>query len=462
MNPVRLLARATNTAVLWHWIFNILRLSSSLLLLPLLLHTLSEHDFGMYIVFLCLTAIIPVLDFGLAPNIERNVAYAMAGVQDLQPLGLSDVPGTGKPNVPLLWNLFRAVRSLYRRLALAGFLILGVVGTWAVSVHVAETDWPIGTWIAWCITLGAGTLELYLGWWANFLTGMNQPLAAARIAAAGYFVYLFLAAILLKAGFGLISVPVASLVSSILQRTFNRRASLRLLRAMPDQAAGSDNLDLLRTLWPNIWRMGCLLLANYVAVNLIIFLRKFDLAANAQYGLSLRLVAAAQTIAAVWVYVKWPKVAQLNSLGDTIAIRAILQPRFWLQTITFLTLSFCLVAVGPRLLRSFFPDKQLLPGLWLGLMVVNSFFQMSFTFWTTLLWMQNRIPSFIPTIVTQIATLALLAILVSRSHLGAAAFVVAPLICGAVFNYWFWWGEGARMLKTTVPGFLFRKSESSL
>jgi hypothetical protein len=99
---------------------------------------------------------------------------------------------------------------------------------------------------------------------------------------------------------------------------------------------------------------------------------------------------------------------------------------------------------------------------WLGLLVLNAFFQMSFTFWTTLLWMQNRIPSFIPTIITQIATLGLLTFLIARTRMGAVAFILAPLVCGAVFNYWFWWGEGARMLKTTVPGFLFRKSESSL
>jgi hypothetical protein len=416
----------------------------------------------MYFVFISLTAIVPVLDFGLAPNVERNVAYAMAGAQELQSLGMSETPGTGTPNIPLLWTLFRTVRSLYRRLALVGFLILGAVGTWAVSVHAAETTWPAGTWIAWFISLVAAISEIYLGWWTNFLIGMNQPLSAAKFATVGYSLNLLLACILLKTGFGLLSVPISSLISSLLQRTLNRKATLKVLGDFQETGDGSDVANLLRTLWPNIWRMGCLLLANYVAVNLIVFIPMFGLAINAEYGLSVRLITAVQTISAIWVYVKWPRIAQLNNLGDVSQMESILRPRFWLQTMTFFSLAACVLGLGPILLHSYFPGKQLLPLPWLGLLVLNAFFQMSFTFWTTLLWMQNRIPSFIPTIITQIATLGLLTFLIAGTSMGAVAFIIAPLVCGVIFNYWFWWREGARMLKTTVPGFLFQRSQPSI
>jgi hypothetical protein len=459
MSPLRLLARAAKTAVLWYWIFNVLRLSSSILLLPLLLGCLSKADLGMYFVLVALTQIVPVLDFGLAPNVQRNVAYAMAGAKELQALGMSETPGTGTPNIALLWSLFRAVRSLYRRLAVVGFLILGAVGTWAVSVHVAETTWPAGTWLAWFISLVAVVSEIYLGWWTNFLIGMNQPLSAARFATAGYSLNLLLACILLKTGFGLLSVPIASLVSSLLQRSLNRNATLKIMGKFSDPGDGSDVASLLKTLWPNIWRMGCLLLANYVVANLIVFIPMFGLAINAEYGLSVRLITAVQTISAIWVYVKWPRIAQLNNLGEVSQMGSILRPRFWLQTLTFFSLSACVLGLGPLLLHRYFPDKQLLPLPWLGLLVLNAFFQMSFTFWTTLLWMQNRIPSFIPTIITQIATLGLLTYLIAGAKMGAVAFILAPLACGAAFNYWFWWSEGARMLRTTVRGFLFRKAE---
>lgn len=457
MNLLRLFARATKTAVLWYWMFNVLRLSSSVLLLPLLFGCLSKPDFGMYLVFAVLSAIVPILDFGLAPNVERNVAYAMAGAKELRSMGMSETLGTGIPNIPLLWTLFRTVRSLYRRLAIVGFLILGAVGTWAVSIHVAETTWPTGTWIAWFISLVAAISEIYLGWWTNFLIGMNQPLSAARFATVGYSLNLLLACIMLKTGFGLLSVPISSLISSLLQRTLNRKATLKILGNFPETGDGSDVANLLRTLWPNIWRMGSLLLANYVTVNLIVFIPMFGLVTNAEYLLSVRLITAVQTISATWVYVKWPRIAQLNNLGGISQMETILWPRFWLQTLTFFALATCVVSLGPILLHRYFPDKQMLSLPWLGLLVLNTFFQMNFTFWTTLLWMQNRIPSFIPTIITQVAALGLLTLMITTTNLGVGAFILAPLVCGVIFNYWFWWLEGARMLKTTVPGFLFRR-----
>src|SRR5437016_4419406 len=97
--------RLFQSAVVWSWTFNGLRLASGLLLLPLLLHVLSDADLGMYFVFLSLAALIPVVDSSVSVTVGRLVAYAMAGATQLKPQGIHLSEGGAGPNSELLWQL---------------------------------------------------------------------------------------------------------------------------------------------------------------------------------------------------------------------------------------------------------------------------------------------------------------------------------------------------------------------
>ena len=44
-----------------------------------------------------------------------------------------------------------------------------------------------------------------------------------------------------------------------------------------------------------------------------------------------------------------------------------------------------------------------------------------------------------------------------RIHRSLGALVLAPLLAGGVFNYWYWVGFGARFLGTDWPRFLFQR-----
>jgi len=77
--------RLYNSAVVWSWVFNGIRLVSGLLLLPLVLHELSTADLGMYYVLLSLVALAPIIDFGFGPTMGRFVSYAMGGRKPSRP-----------------------------------------------------------------------------------------------------------------------------------------------------------------------------------------------------------------------------------------------------------------------------------------------------------------------------------------------------------------------------------------
>ena len=444
--------RLSGSTVVWSWTLNGFRLASGLLLLPLLIRVLPKPDFGMYYVFLSLVALLPIIDCGFSVSIARYISYAMGGATDLVAEGLIAKQTPAPPNFGLLWRLLGTTRKLFRYLSVLTFLVLGLGGTYAVNLRVQETSSPQLTWLAWGVTLFSAILEIYSGWWNIFLRGMNEVLLSARISVLAQGVKILLAAILLLMGAGLLALPLAGLASSLLQRQLARQKCLRRLGSppVPSHSAWVE-ASLLPILWPTSWRTGLQFFSTYLATNAnaIICAKIFGLAANAEYGLTIQITSIIQGTAMVWTSVKWPLVGQYRAQNESIKLQKVLWPRYWLQAGTFLILGVAAFLLGPALLRWQGANKEMLPPILFALVLLNSFFELHFSFWTTLLSMGNRIPSLWPTVATNILSLTLVFALLHFTSLGLGALVLSPFIAGCLFNYWYWLLPGARSLGTS-------------
>ncbi|MBE0545009.1 MAG: hypothetical protein IH623_27030 [Verrucomicrobia bacterium] len=451
--------RLAQSAVVWSWAMNGLRLASGVVVLPLLIHHLSGPDFGMYFVLLSLSALVPILDLGFATSIGRAVSYAMGGAKELQAQGYAPEIGANGPNYELLGRLLPTARQLYRLLSLASLLLLGATGTVMVAVRVNETSAPAVTWIAWGVTLVAAVWEIYAGWWNVFLRGMDQVRLSTQLGALAMTVRILLSCLLLMGGAGLLSVPLATLIGSVLQRELSRRAVLRALPKTTTPATAADVKQLVATLWPNSWRIGLQFSSGYLAghANTLVCQTVFGLAAAAEYGFSLQLVIIGVTMAQVWTLVKWPMVGKLRIKSDHPALRKTLWPRVWLQTLTYLAMALGVVLVVPVLLRWAGSDKSTLPVLWFSLLALQGLLEMNYSFWGTLISTENRMPFVWPIIISNLASFLVVLVLVNTTRLGLAAFVISPLVVGCLYNHWKWPREGARSIGTNWWRFMSRK-----
>jgi O-antigen/teichoic acid export membrane protein len=447
--------RLNNSAVVWSWVFNGVRLVSGIVLLPLIVHVLSVADLGMYYVLLSLVALAPIIDFGFGPTMGRFVSYAMGGAEMLHAHGPPTPGKTGTPNYDLLWQLLHTMRRLYRYVALALLVIMGVWGTWLVELRIGETSSPLITRLAWAVTLASTVFDIYWNWWTTYLTGLNEVRAAARISVLGMSVKLVLAAALLLGGAGLLSIPAATLVSSALQRGLARRLCLVRLQGHPSPAV-IETQKYFRILWPNSWRLGIQFVSGYLTVNAntAICLTAFGLAANARYGLSVQVMTIASGMATVWFSTKLPLINQYQARHDYAELRRVLWPRIWLQIMTFLLLAGMVVFLGPDLLKWFGSHKEMLSRPWLAVLLLCSFLDMHFSIWGTLIATGNRLTYLWPTVATNIFSLILSLALVHFTTLGLGALVLGPLLAGGVFNYWYWPGFAARGIGTTLFRFL--------
>lgn len=452
----RSLKALLQTAVVWSWIFNAFRLASGLVVLPLVLRVLTKADLGMYYVLLSLVALAPLLDFGFGTTLGRFVCYAMGGAEGIQAHGVPS-PSEGKaPNYRLLWELLETTRAMYRYMTLALLVILGLWGTYMVELRINETSSPMLTRLAWAVTLGSTLFDIYSNWWTAFLRNLNEMRAAARIGVGALAIKFAFSVGLLLSGAGLLSIPIASLASSALQRHFARKRCLALLKGEPP-ATKANLKENLRIIWPNSWRLGLHMMSGYLTVNanMAICLHAFGLVANGSYGLSVQLMNIAVGMANVWIFTKWPLIAQYLARGESGPLRRTFWSRLWLQNATFLFLAASVLFVLPYLLHWHGSGKALLPLAWMLPLAFGTFLDLQFSCWTTLISIGNRIPFLWPTVATNCISLALSLSLVRFTSLGIGALVLGPLIAGALFNYWYWPYFGARSIGTSLLRFLF-------
>jgi O-antigen/teichoic acid export membrane protein len=456
-----LLLRVRQSAVVWFWATNLLRLGSYFILLPLLGRTLSGPDFGFYWVLVNLAAVVPLLDLGFVTAIDRSLSYAMGGATELKAHGVPDNPAsTGAPNFALLWRLLLTTSTVYRLLSAGVLVVLGAWGTFVTSLRVSETSSASHTWWAWGLTLIGAVFEIYSGWWNAYLRGLNKVVLCARIQALALSLRLLLAATLLLVGGGLLSVPIATFISSFLQRQLSRRHVLRFLPPPPSEPPSrAEKLSLLRTLWPNSWRVGVHCLSHYFVThaNTILCLTTLGLAATAQYGLSLQILTILQGLAGVWLQVKWPLIGQYLTRLEIGPLRQVLRTRLALQCLTFLVMASVSIPLVPNALNWIHTDKSVLDQPWLALFALNAFFEMHFNSWTTFISIGNRLPFLAHTVAANFVSVILAVVLLHSTSLGVGALVLSPLIVGLLFNYWYWPLEGLNMLRVGWRPFLFSK-----
>lgn len=455
----KIVQRLWNSAVVWSWLLNLLRLGSGVLLLPLLLRHLSAADYGMYGNFLTLVALTPMLDSAFAVTIALNVSYALVGVKELQRVGIAEVQTRGTPNYALLSELFSATRKIYLALSFIVIGALAIYGTWQISSSIPETSRPDQTKIAWAIQLLAASFELYTGAWLVFLRGMNHVVITTRIMAVVYSVKLILGIVLLVLGFGLLSVPIATVFSALLQRILARHFCARLLPKEVDPFSRSPAMPVLRQLWPNTWRLALQLVSGYVAINAMLSIcnRRFGLAQSGQFYLTYQILTIAMGMASAWLFVKWPMVSQLRAADDSAGLRRLLWPRVWLQLLTFLFLAAAGIVVGPKLLVLIKAETQMLPTAWALVFALAVFLEMQVSIWTTLLMAGNRIPSLWPTVFTHLVTIVLAVTLLYGMDLPNYYLPLAPLLSGLLFNFWYWPWKAPQAIGSSFWRFMFQR-----
>jgi hypothetical protein len=256
---------------------------------------------------------------GFTPTFVRAIAYALAGA-DRATCGLAPVPA---PDTRLE-RLYRTMRVIYGRLAIALVVILGIGGSMAAVRPIGMMGSQGDGWTAWAVMLVATAAAFANLPHAVFLQGADRLATVRRIEVATSSLSTLLVVLALVMGGGIVLVALGTCLGPLIASLAVR---WQCRREWPGLFAARATIDpeLLRELWPATWRsgVGVLMSSGAIQVAALTYAQLGSAAQVASFLLSLRVLQVLVTASQAPFYTKLPRLARLYAAGEASAQMAL-------------------------------------------------------------------------------------------------------------------------------------------
>lgn len=428
--------------IAWSYAATIFRVGSGIILWPFILSQMSAETIGIWNVMITIMGFVALLDFGFQPSFARNISYIFSGVTKLQKLGIQTVENTEKINYSLLRGTLAAMRKFYRCMAFGVLVILGTAGT--VYFHQILQKYSgdhTDALIAWILLIAINSYNVYTLYYNALLLGKGYIRRERQIMILSQSLYLCLAIVLIYSGFGLTAIVASQALSIILQRIlaykvfFTTELKKQLLSVKAEPAK-----DILNAISPNAIKVGLTQLGGFLVTKSAMLMGSLflTLEETACYGITLHIVDILARCSTVYYQSQTPKIAQSRANKDTAALR-----RYFLYSIEILVTTFiiggsAIVLLGNWGLNLIGSETNFLPTTLLCTMLVVSLLETTHSTAAGFISADNRIPFFIPSLLSGVGTILLLWLFLSVINLGIWGMVLAPGIAQLVYQNWKW------------------------
>jgi len=433
------------TTILWGLGAQFLTISSGLVLLPVLLHYLSPAELGLWYVFAALASLNQLIELGFHPTIVRHASYVYGGATQLRASGLEVQKALVQPteiSIKLLGQLLSASSYIYQRVALISVVVILFGGGLYISSLQTEELAVNYIWCAWILYASGLIITSYYAHYTAFLQGRGDITLSNKVVVYSRIIHVCVGIITVIAGFGLLGLGVAVLLSSIFSRYLSYRyfydthlGETTYLRSNP-----RDRADLVGKLWFTASRLGAVNLGAFLILkaNTLIASSFFGLSVVASYGVTLQVLGAITGIATVMQQLLIPKMNFLQVNNKIEELR---------RAFSVTVVSAWMVCICGFLLIILFGNQVL---AWLGsqieflslpLLVVLSIvllLEMNHSLAASYLTTLNEVPFLRAALVSGVAIVVLS--LSSTIFLGTGLWtlIVIQGCVQGVFNNWYW------------------------
>lgn len=426
--------------VIWSYVGNFFRLAANILLLPFMLHFLTDEDLGMWYVFAGISQFVVLLDFGFAPALSRNISYIWCGAKELQKELISD-NSSGDTDFFSFKKVLSTCRLIYLSIAFVAFVILSTIGTYYVlSLETSNTS----VFLCWVIYGIGVVLNLYYSYFTSFLRGVG---AIAENNIAGVIskaVQIVLSCVLLYKGFGLLGASIGYLVSGVVLRLYSVRAFYNYekigesLKRVDVRIPIRECWKMFKVIWFNASKEGLIMISNYLTsqANTLICSSVLGLATTGSYGISVQLATVICGISGIPYSTYQPKMLEKLLNNDKEGGLKIFSGSLLLFVFAYFLLAICSVLAMPVLLwlkPTFSVDYFMLAMLFV-FMFINKCYQLFSSYISNF----NKLPYTIPFVISSLCSVILSFIMARYSEMGVWALIIAPLIVALSYNAWRW------------------------
>ena len=430
--------------IIWSYISTIVSMFSNFLILPFVLRYLDDLSIGLYYVFVSLSAISALFDFGFAASFSRNIAYCWSGSAALQKEGAVKAVGNANTEYALMKKVLFTSKVIYGLLSSVA-LVIGLTAGTAYIVHISRELSGNVHIISWFIYVAAIFLNLYYGYYASYLRGVGAIQKVSIIITISRIFQVIITAVLLICGTGLLGVCVAYFTYGLFfrfacQKAFYSYNDIGLhLGVVTEKLTIKSVFPLFMDIWYNAWREGIISLSNFLLsqAGTVICSIYFSLYETGLYSLSVQLTTAISIIASTMYNTYQPSLQSAYVRRDIEGQKKSMSMIVITYIGLFVVGMIALLLIGRPIIAWLRPSYALS----IPMLLLVGCYQFILKFrncYTTYFSSTNRLYYMRSFIISAILCVILTVLFAEMSGWGIFGFVIAQILSQAIFNVWYW------------------------
>ena len=436
--------KAGKRDVIWNYVGTVVSMTSGFMLLPLLLWFLNDEELGLWYVYVAVSNLTQLFEFGFNPTFARNIVYCLSGADGLSKSGVKETLPDNRVDWRLLKALLLSSKLVYAAIAVVALIAVSSVGSLYVAFITEDTSVSM-QWVSWGVFCASMFLNLYFLYASTFLRGVGDIAGENKAKTIAKITQLGVSALLLVCGFGLLGASIGFLANGLILRVlsgryFSRHTDVQTgLSSVTERVSKEEVADVLSSISSIAWRDGAVQIALYASTQAtsIISSLFLGLAETGMYSVLLQLATAVCNFAGAFVKSFYPMFQSSFINRDFAGVRQIVARGVSLYWLLYLFGSVGVILVIFPLLPLIRPGVEVSIPFFLFLSLYLALLNHHSIFCNFIIGM-NEIPYMWGYIISAALGTGLAALLCGVFGLGVWGLIGAQFVVQLSYNNWKW------------------------
>lgn len=444
--------KVSRSDVIWSYVAQFFNLATGLITLPVILKLLSADEVGFNYILISINSIVVLFDLGFSGQFSRYLTYIFSGAQTIEKEGISSVYDN-RVNEHLLACTIKTAKRIYWLISLLALVALLLLGTLYIYKVTQGFSLVSNTLIIWGIFCASCFFNVYFLYYNVFLQGRGLVKESRQAQILSRICQILLIFILLFAGYGLMAVVTANLISPFVFRIFSHKKfytpEIKAI-LINEKVTSTEVKEVFTILFYNAKKMGFInILSSAIGyASTLVIGGYLSLAEVGSYGLLVQLTGIIAGISMVHFTSITPRLSSLMVMKDNAKMKEVFGMSMFFFYCIMILGCFALFAAVP-ILKWFEFNTQLPSFLIIGLYYLYAFNERNQSLFSQLFLLENDMRFFPAAIWTGVISFLALWLSLYLGY-GLLGVVLAQSLPLYAYSAWKWPNEAIRVFEISL------------
>lgn len=394
---------------------------------------------SIWVIFLSMTSIIFLFDFGLSPSIIRNVSYVMSGAQNLVKTGLDGMKFDNEISYSLLSRLLLDVKKIYLFLSFLALLIISLGG--GVYFYLISPDEMIAVVLySWFFFSSGLIISVFYLYYTPVLMGLGEIKLAYKANVIGRVTWLILSIAVFIIHPSIFLLSFSFLVSTLINRWiclffYKKNKHVRMANK-----SKSVFLSTIPYIGHNAAKIGVVSLGAFLINRSTTLIAGIvcPIIIAGQFILTIQIFSAMLSISSILLVIKIPELSQAVAKSSVKEVKRIVYQILQFSLVIYIMgvvfFIFCVLYIFPF----FNVEIKFLSIEYVLLLSFIYLLEMNHSVCANIITTKNKIPFVWASLISGISIVALSIILTFNFNYGIIGLILAQGCIQLLYNNWKW------------------------